>query len=348
MEPTDDIHDVSELEIFVPEFNLQGDFFPFYVISKNKIESIMIKYSEGLSPRELYNVVPESVELGDFSITIRRIKVEGYLGGLFNASFDEIRYGKSESISFNVKLGGKETILSRTIELFRPEIDVEPGKRVLNISTSYSKQSKTEKIKVDSPIQITNNGLGVSLISIETTGNAEVELTLPQDYANGAENLTNDLNKSMQELGEKYPDYKIHLRNLLEMMKYPIPTKESSLQYKESIKALDQILESNPEFKADFVSSFIGAIIRNISITREMETFLAYLMSIKPHKIILLNPLMNINLPEGTSNFDLIIRQTDLLKNFYDNIVINVSVNCNKEAKVPISDIFDFKKGDIK
>ena len=338
--------DSMGLEVYVPDFNLQGDYFPFYIISKNKMQSVIINYTDGLSPKEIYNAKPESVELGKSSITIRGFKVEGYLGGMFNTSFDKVNYGKSESISFEVKFDGEESKSSKTIELFRPDVSVDPGEKKLNITKHYNKD-KTEFVKIDSPIPITNKGLGASLISIETQeDNQQVELSLPQDYIDMAEKLMQDLTSSLSELGEKYPNYQEHMSNIIEVAKHPIPTRETASQYKDAMQNLGIILESNPEFKDDFVTSFFGAVIRNISVTKEMQTFLAYLMSIKPHKVILLNPLVNITLSKGSYSFDLVIRQTDLLKNFYENIIINVKVDCNKDVNIPISDLFDFRRGE--
>jgi hypothetical protein len=337
-----------ELEVYVPDFNLQGDYFPFYIVSKNKIQSVTINYTNGLSPKEIYNAKPESVELGDSSITVRGFNVEGYLGGMFNTSFDKVNYGKSESISFEVKFDGEESKSSKTIELFRPDVSVDPGKKVLNISTHYNNKNKTEHVSIDSPIPIINRGPGASLVSIETQeDNQQVKLSLPQYYIDVVENLMQDLTNSLSELSEKYPHYQEYLVNIIEMAKHPIPTRETAAQYQDAMQNFGLVLESNPEFKDDFFTSFIGAVVRNISVTKEMQTFLAYLMSIKPHKMILLNPLVNITLPKGSYSFDLIIRQTDLLKNFYDNIIINVEVNCDKDVNIPISDLFDFRKGEI-
>ena len=57
---------------------------------------------------------------------------------------------------------------------------------------------------------------------------------------------------------------------------------------------------------------------------------------------------MRISLPQGKSSFNLVIRQTDLLKNVYDDIIINVSLDCKKEVTIPISELFVFKGRGVK
>ena len=342
----------ADLEIYVPDYNLQGDLIPFYIISKNKIESVVITYTNGLSLKELYNVNQQGIELGNSSIMVHKLKVDGYLGGMFNSLFDEINYGKVESITFEVRLEGKEYKTSRAVQLFRPNISVESSvesnETNIKISSSYNKETKVERNIVNHPIPITNNGLGASLISIETKGNDQVTLTLPKDYLDFVENLTNELDSSMGELGKKYPEYNVTIKEIMEVMKNPFPTETTVSQYKGSIQSFELILESNPVFREEFDATLIASIFHNISLTTDLNTFLAYLMSLKPHKIILSEPLMMINLPMGKSSFNLVIRQTDLLKNVYDDIIIKVSLDCKKELTIPISELFVFKGRGVK
>ena len=338
----------ADLEIYVPDYNLQGDFIPFYIISKNKIESVVISYTQGLSVKELYNVSQQGIELGNSSITVRKLKVDGYIGGMFNSSFDEINYGKVESITFEVRLEGKKYKTSKTIELFRPNISVESNETTIKISSSYNKETKVERFNVANQIPITNNGLGASLISIETKGDDRVTLTLPQDYLDLAEKLFNDLDSSMGALGKKYPEYNVTIKEIMEVIKNPFPTENTVSQYKGAMQSLDLILESNPVFREEFHATFIASFFRNISLTTDLKTFLVYLMSLKPHKIILSEPLMRISLPQGKSSFNLVIRQTDLLKNVYDDIITKVLIDCDKEVIIPISELFVFKGRGVK
>ena len=336
----------ADLEIFVPSYNLQGDSIPFYITSKNKIESVVITYTSGLSIKELYNVNQQGIELGNSSITIHKLKIGGYLGGVFNSLFDKINYGKEESITFEVRAEEREYKTSRTIELFRPSISVKPKEQEIKISSSYDKETKVESYKVKDPITITNNGLGASLISIKTEGDDHVTLALPQDYLDLAEKLINDLDRSIEALGKKYPAYDATIKQMMEVMKNPFPSETTVSQYKESAQSFDLILESNPVFREEFQATFIASIFRDISLTKDLETFLAYLMSLKPHKIVLSDPLMRINLPGGKSSFNFVIKQTDVLKNVYKDIIKKVSIDCTKEMTIPISELFVFKGRD--
>lgn len=274
-------------------------------------------------------------------------QTEGYLGGSFEGSFDSMNFGKIESINFEVTLENEKTEVVRTIDLFRPDIRIEHVPDEILIDYKKNKKTGYEKFTLSDRIALTNLGEGTALISIVGSEDSELELTLPNDMLEAMSNLIDDMENAIKTLSERYPSYSSTISEFLEMIKVPIPTIETAERYKNARSKLDNYMDTDETFKDDFIETFIGAILKNYSMSKELNSFLGYLISMKPHKVILMDPFIRIKVPKGKSYLSISIRITDLSRNPYDAIMLQrIPIISEKELELPFSEIIDFDGGE--
>lgn len=335
--------DNSELEIYIPDFNLQGEGFPFYITSRHRLKRVKISFDSGVKLKAVYNAIPEKIQVGESDLIIDGFQTDGYLGGAFEGTFDDSQFGKMENITFEVMLENNKSAVRKRINLFRPDLRVLSVPDSINIKFGSKKNVKSDSFSLLQKVVLYNAGEGTAVASIKQGDDSDLELTLPKDIQEVMENIVRDWDSAIEELSGRYPKYSKSIQGFSQMLKEPIPTKENAEIYKVTMGELDKHLETDEAFKDDFIETFIGAILKNYSVSKDLRQFLGYLLSVKPKKVILMNPFVRVKIPEGVSYLDIIITVTDLSRNPYDDISLGkIRIESPQEVEVPFMDMFDF------
>ncbi|MEM3829601.1 MAG: hypothetical protein QXP36_10360 [Conexivisphaerales archaeon] len=330
----------DNFEAFIPDFCLQGEILPFYILWKSgKLKDIIISYGPGLNPKSLNNVPPTEIKLDRGQIKISQTEVEGYLSGSFEAILDKTCFEKREFLNISVELESETKNISKEILLFRPDIKAyEVPKEII------LKVRKDKKIVPSDTIKLANHGLGTAVIFLDKSEDTKAEVVLPPSWENMIKNLYDDMDSALQKVADKYPQFKELLPNYLSLLKAPFLSKKSLIPYRETINKLENLMNENEEFAKELVSSIFGAVVRNLSLTRNLQEFVNYLMSIKPSRVLLTNPFTEMKIPKGVSAVGLNINITDLAWNDYEIIETGLlQIVCDEDITIRISDLVSFE-----
>ncbi len=337
--------------LYLPESSIQNDEFPAHITwnKKDELEVIVI-VPEDISVKEIFNVVPDSVEnIAENKIKITQFEINGYVGFVFESkilvdakSIKEIKFHIRDLKSLEEKTFTKE------IELFRPSIEV--VKIPSRMDVKYNEDSKCFEFK--DKIHIRNCGSGTALISVDLSSYEDFGITIPAEMDNFSKKVINDFEKEMEEITSQYPNYSQIINDFCSLIKGPFILNEENIKKIECVESeLSNIFEDDESFLEDFSAAFWNSYVKNIQLVTKIESFMNYLNSIGDNKIILCNSIDIIESCNPTGNLELLIYVTDLNYNMYPTIEIHpISVSCDTQFKIPIYSLFDWNndspKGD--
>lgn len=343
-----DIPSKLEPEVYVPEFNLQGDAFPFYIKWNGRIDKIVISYSSGVAPNTINNVDAEALKLGNGHMEVSSVEINGFLSGLFIGVFDKKHNEKTETIVFELFSNQTVERSEQSIKLFRSDLKAEAVPKEIFIDNKKLQKNGTEIIIPGSKIIFKNYGLGTSLviIDIESTG---IKKALPSDYEKIELQLREDTEHEVLKVIGKYPEHEKILSNYLELLKNPLSDTFTSDEKKDIYQEVKNLVDDNEILREDLFSGIYSAITRNTSFTNILLSFVTYLNSVKPSKVLLINPFIELEVPEGNSELKLVLHLTDLSWNDYDKLQLEpIKITATKFSRFKISDLLSFSGGVLK
>lgn len=326
---------------------MQGDSFPFYVTWKGVLDKFVVIYSSGIELTAVNNVGVDAIHLDEGRFEVTSFEVEGYVSGLFDGIFDKERNSTIEAIEFELYSGKRVERVQKSITLFRSDIEVLESPELITLDIKTNQRTKEETIFPSDFVSLRNNGQGTSVIIVNIESD-RVKVALPSDYEASEHQLREDLELEVLKVIVKYPQHKSVLTNYLTILKDPFSDELTQELKKDIYQNVSDIIDDNEVLREDLFSGILSAITRNISFTNMLRNFLAYLNSIKPSKVILLNPYMELEVPAGTSEIKMNFSITDFSWNEYDKLTTkSLKVTSPKATRFNIVELLNFEGSEI-
>jgi len=336
-----------EFEIYVPDFNMQGDKFPFYITWKGKFDGAKITFTQGITPKTLNNVGVDSIALTDTTLEFTGVEVDGFVSGLFNGAFDSTKSEKIETLVFQLRSGGITYEAMKSIKLFRSDVRAETVPKLISLSHKTTAKGKEEIIVPDDAITLKNHGEGTALIDIDVKGKG-INTSLPNEFEEFSKLLRNDLDSEIAKVIKKYPEHRDVLSRYSTILKDSVSMQLSESEKKDTIQDVNDLIDDNEVLREDLFSGILSAITRNLSFTNMLQSFVTYISSIKPSKVILLQPFLEIEVPEGRTEMEVAVKVTDLSWNNYDAVRLGtLTISSPLKVKFKVTDILNFS-GEVK
>ena len=349
----------ERFEVFMPEYSLQGDKIPFYVRwNKQKIK-IRISFTNDLQIEELYNVPSDGISISDGEMEIKKFQTPGYLGGRFRVNFDRAIPDKYAKVTLRI-IGKHGQVYNKDVNLFRPSISAKKSDQPIKIS--YFKDSNKPNVKgkplekpvIKNQILLTNSGNGTGVISLEIMDGSSVEYSKPEEYENFINKLRKDLGEFIESLTSEFPHLTEMLRFYADLILHPLPlfkelnegqSLDELKQTHNWIEDLEHTLETNEKFRDKFFEGILGITLKNISVVLDLRSFLAYLDSIAPNKILIDDPFRSVHILKGKSTLKAAIKVTDLLRNSYDLIELEpIEIESDKDCILRIYELVSISR----
>ena len=348
----DETNSGSDIDVYLPEFNLQGDKIPFYTTWKNKPKRIRIYIEDGLLPDAIYNVNTESLNVIGNELQITDTITKGYLSGLLVSEVDQQERMREPTVKFYFEYEKGEISFERKILLFRQDLNLSKDKNNENkyemkISYFKGKGRKDTVEKIDGKIKLVNKGQGTAIVLITIKVNGKKQNNFPKEFEDFVKNFHNDLQEEIRGLGIKYPRFSDLLERYMIILKNPLPNLNAD-DFKKTLDQMDSLLVENDEFKNDFISKVSSVIMRNTGFTSLLQELVKYIRMLRPHKVISLNPFDDVILHRGENKLEITLEIIDLLYKPYDPIEINdLTVRCEKDTNISVLDLFDFTAKEV-
>lgn len=327
----------------MPDTCLQKDNFPAHILwNKNINLEILLKIPNSILIKEIYNVSKGGIkELSKGVIKINKYDVNGYVGFVFHSKL--LKKPKViENIEFEIidPITNESEKFIKNIELFRPYLNLEksPDKIFVKGDTSLNKVQLSEKIKLK------NIGDGTALILIDTKSDDHFLLSLPTGYDSFTKRFLIDMERKMETLKEKFPNYSDTIDSYIDLLKHSIAPDEKYIKKIKKVSSdLLEKFENDKDFQNEITSTAFLCYIENIELITELRSFLEYLNSIGTGRIILLNSIFVIKSSTPSGRFNLQIQSMDLAYNVYPQIQIpEIEIICDKDCEIPIHSLFEW------
>ncbi|MDG6935528.1 MAG: hypothetical protein JRN26_01370 [Nitrososphaerota archaeon] len=326
-----------KLEVYLPDFTLQGQKIPFYIIWPNSLKlQIKIKIPKSFKILELYNLSESNFSTVDSEIVIKNVDVNGYLGGTFQTSLDPVP-DRIEHIEFLINDGSSEQKYFKDVELFRQDVKLTESRN--NKIVEY----EDNKIKLSSTNKIENLGKGTAIVGFEILKESEVKESLPEGFEEFRNNLVKDLSVELKALQEKFPQYEEGISGFSSALNIPLPPREEDIKkFNEDIGLIDSYIRSDVQFLASFSEAIKMAYIKNFSLLVGVEELVSYLKSLKSARIILYDPLKTIQVEKGSHKLKLNMVIGDLANNAYQPIPLSdITIESDKNCRIPFYKLLD-------
>jgi len=333
---------LESLKLYVPEYCVQGERIPFYLLWDNSKEiKISINLPDGLTLKEVYNVDSSHLKFENNTHFVNGFEVEGYLGGVLGSKLDE-NPSTIKIIKFSIHFDSSKTqTFEKNIELFRPDVHVHDNIGAINI-----KSDKTNRPLSDGGITIFNRGKGTAIVRIKILDASEVKEGQPEGYEEFKIKFLNDLGEVFTDIEGKFPQYETLIESVREISKNPLPSESKILKkIQKTVDELERAFNNNEEFLSEFLQGIAQAYLRNVSIMTDADAFLAFLKSVGANKLIILDAMkiLKISPERRTLNAELIM--TDLAQNEYSPIRLRpIIINAEKEFSLPLYQIINVTK----
>lgn len=299
--------------------------------------SVRIEISEAFEILRIYNAESVPTE-GQRILEVSQFEENGYLGIVLKAQRSP-EHTKDEEILFSVKdSSGKCQIEKRSVHLFRPSL------RMISIPDQVSVEVRRGRVVECFPkknILISNDGEGMAVIDLEASEDSELEILMPKETAEFAKNFWEDLATSLQRIKHERPEHAPLIDEIISMAASPQGFPEAAAEkIKSTAEELEDAFSNDLEFAEDFSSSVIVAYRKNLHIIPEVESFVTYLKSMEPNRIMIRNPIGTINVNQDPKIFKGEIRIMDFGYNTYEPIAVEFRLVAEEQCDVPIHKIF--------
>ena len=305
---------LESVDIYVPDYCVQGDRIPFYVLWNNDVKiQILITLPDGLTLTEAYNIDSDSLKINGNAYIIDDFETNGYVGGVLSSKLGEQAL-ITKKIMFEVKSDCNiPRNFERKIELFRPDIKIDDSIRTINI-----KSDKNNRPVVNEHIKISNRGRGTAIIRINILPNSEIKEGRPQGFEEFKLKFLEDLDTAFLEMKKKFPQYDKLLESLRDVAKNPLPSDTKlSVIVRKTTEDLESAFDNNEEFQTAFSRSITMAYLKNVSIMTDADAFLAFLKSSGKNKLLILDAMRVFNVSPKKQTLEAELLMTDLASNEY-------------------------------
>ncbi len=329
---------MNSMDVFVPEYCIQGDRIPFYLIW-NKQENIRISLclSDGLKLEEAYNVSDENISLKDDTIEIDNFEVQGYFGGIIKSNmYKDASIIKTIKFSINVNNVVVQNF-EKNIELFRPDIKIDDSISEINI------QRKKNKFIIDKQIPLYNNGKGTAIIKLEILDSSEIKQGIPEGHEEFRIKFMQDIHNGLDNLRLEFPIYEDLIAGIKLYVDDPLPNDPNKLSELRTIfEKLEIAFDNNKDFVQGFAQCIVTAYLKNVSVLTDVTAFLAFMKSVTTNKIIFIDAMTVLKISTINKTLHAKIIISDLTHNRYAPIELkHITIKANEECNIPLYQIFN-------
>ena len=329
---------MDSVDVFVPEYCVQGDRIPFYLIW-NKEENIRVSIylPNGLKLEEVYNVIDDDISLKDNNVEIDNFEVQGYLGGIIKSSMYEDA-STIKTIKFSININNTHVQnFEKNIELFRPDVQINNTISTINI------QRKKNKFIIDEQIPLYNNGKGTAIIKLEILGSSEIKQGIPEGHEEFRVKFIQDIHDGLDKLRSEFPMYEDIITGIKIYVDDPLPNDPNKLSELRTIfEKLEIAFDNNKEFTQGFAQCVVTAYLKNISVLTDVTAFLAFMKSVTTNKIIFIDAMTVLKVSTTDKKLHAKIIISDLTHNEYAPIELkHITIKANEECNIPLYQIFN-------
>lgn len=325
--------------VYMPKFCVQGARIPFYVIwdAPQKV-NIKLNKPDGLTVKELYNIDPKDLMIKDSEISVRGFEVDGYFGGVFDSVLDA-HASTVKTVTFAISSSNWTKTYERKVELFRPDIKVVNKPQLINV-----KADKNNRLTLDSHIEISNLGKATGIVRLNTLSETELRGEDLEGMQEFRRNFSEDLTSNLGEVAKKFSQYSDLIELFQSVFMEPLPIDKTRLEnVRITIERLEEAFNNNEKFFLEFLGAVVLAYLKNVSITTDLDSFLAYIRSIAEGRVILLEPLKAFKVSATPQKLISELVVTDLVRNKYEPIRLpDISLRSNVDCIVPAYQILNF------
>lgn len=320
------------MEFFLADDILQGEEVPFYLLwgGKNPKE-IILEISGFDSIKEFHNVA-EFTNEGD-KYFIKKLHVDGYLGGLFSTKITEkpVLVGELE-IQF-IPEDGEAINFKESRNLYTTSVKILDTPKVIHLTSDSLKEIFPFELK----------GKTTIFFEVEEIEGNECKINLPPDLKELKEKVRADVTKGFKDLEIQFPQHRETLELILEL--------DNSNQSVETLAEdiLDSIEKSFED--REFAENLLMLIFTTV--TKHMETRKSLINSLEEYfesysskKAYFINPLLQVYVNKGESRkFAIRIRAFDLKKGECGKpIEIKTTLKSDTDYQFPVKDLFAIER----
>ncbi|MEC4848979.1 MAG: hypothetical protein RI100_07315 [Nitrosarchaeum sp.] len=332
---------LSTMELYVPEYCVQGERVPFYMLWNEQVKpKISIILPEGIDLEEIYNVDSKDLEIKNNLYQINNFETDGYLGGVFGSKLYD-NPSTIKKVEFVITTENIKESVTKQIELFRPDIKIDDS-----VDTVIIKNDKNNRPIVTGKIKISNLGKGTAIVRIKILENSEVKEGQPEGFEEFKIKFLQDLNKAFSDLKKKFSQYELLLESLIQVSQDPLPEdKEKQNQVKDTIEQLEHAFDNNEDFLTQFSQGIANAYLKNVSIMTDADAFLAFLKSVGENKILILDSMKVFSVSESSQILNAEILTTDLAQNKYPSVKLKpIKIISDGKYNIPFYQILNSPK----
>lgn len=333
----------DSFELHVPEFCVQGERVPLYILWDNdKKIQITVTIPDGITLDEVYNVNPDHLKIENNVFKINNFESNGYFGGILGSTlYDQASVTKK--IKFEIHSDFNETqIFEKEIELFRPDVKVDDSIELIKIT-----KDKNNNPMVKGRIKISNHGKGTAIVRINILEESEIKEGEPEGFEEFKIKFLDDLDNVFLDMMKKFPQYEELVDSVRIVSKNPLPSNASeSNTVRQTIEDLENAFNNNEEFLFEFSHGIGTAYLKNVSIMTDADAFLAFLNSLGKNKLLILDAMKVFKVSNNTKmlNAELII--TDLAQNNYPLMKLRpIKIISDGDYSIPFYQIIDSLEG---
>lgn len=308
--------------LYIPSEALQGQEIPLHVIwDGTEWDEVWLRVSRRLRFEDVFNV--KKWAEGRRVLKLRRsaLKVPGYIGAVLKSSIarHESQYTSLVRVSF--RRNGKSVFSKDAdIALFRPEMKLLEVPDKIEIS---------EHGKVKGRISLEVSGMGTLLLFVEAAPHSSVRVRLPDEVKLAFQEFAERLLEGFEIAEKEFPEYSDFFDRLLSLD--PSEGRELVRMQRE---IQDQILSSR-ELQSIIQRVFIVAYSRTTRIqTAVTKPILEISRSTLAAGVLLLNPFMELKIPEKRSNSRFMITGQNVLRRTITKIR-TPEIPINVEGEIP-------------
>lgn len=322
--------------VYLPNEGLQGEEIPSHVLWEDaKVSSIEISFGSPLVFKDIFNAA--SWVTNENSIIVKEVELDGYIG----LSFKSHKVPSIEVIvpvEYVIHLQNGSVIeAKREINLFRPELEIDPIAKVVTVDPT------TRFVK--GRVGIRNVGRGTLIMHISTSRDSSTQLETPPQHREFAEKFLSDLMEEMSNLAEEFPQFRSILDEMREweLQETVVFSKEERDQLVQYIRKLANVLASSKDLMRGFAEAYVKAFTKNTEFLEAVGKFVQVYQSLVSKDVLLINPLDEIALTGKEEEIVLEISQTDRVFDSYEKIVLpKIGMTSSQAVRIPVYRLFDW------
>jgi len=325
--------------LFVPPYAMQGEDILAHILWESlEHQLIRIELPDAMKLEELHNVREGMFEVSNRKVTINQVEIDGYLGMLLSTCKLE-EYSVTVSIKFSFFSKKNEKIIeeSKTVNLFRPQLDIVETPEIIKVNP--------DKNYVSNRIKLRKLGKGTTLLAFRTPKESEFQKITPSGIQEFLKNVEKDLKINFENVKKSFPQYSSALNRYRYYLVWGWSNYEELRELKEISKVLLNIAFMNETFAELLLKAIVNSITQNIKQLTAPESFLKYLDSIFSKKVWVPYPWDVIRVSKEMKTLILEIIPTDLLMNEYEFLRLKpIKVQATCDGDIEIIRLFQWRK----